>query len=98
MQVLQRLRLSGVEAKLMADQAIAKAKRSAYRAVEVGTGLGLSVAAGVATAAPTSPFDTVIASATDAVGGYGAALVTLSGVAILFWIAIKYVKKITGAS
>lgn len=98
MQVLQRLRLSGFQAKLMADQAIAKAKRSAYRSVEVGTALALTAVAGVATAAPTSPFDTVVASATDAVGDYGAALVALSGVAVLFWIAIKYVKKITGAS
>lgn len=60
--------------------------------------LALGIGAGVASAAPESPFTTVVGTATTAVEGYGGALVALSGVAVLFWIAIKYVKKITGAS
>ena len=44
------------------------------------------------------PFDTALASATTAVGGYAAALVGLSAVSVIFMIGMKYVKKIRGAA
>lgn len=44
------------------------------------------------------PFDTALAEATTKVGGYAAALVGLSAVAVVFMIAMKYVKKIPRAS
>lgn len=46
----------------------------------------------------TDPFDTALADATTAVGGYAAALVGLSAVSVIFMIAMKYVKKIRGAA
>lgn len=59
----------------------------------------------VVTAAPvlsfaqsTDPFDTALATATTKVGSYAAALVGLAAVAVVFMIAIKYVKKIPRAS
>ena len=44
------------------------------------------------------PFTTAMTTATDKVGVYAAALVGLAGVAVVFMIAIKYVKKIPKAS
>lgn len=44
------------------------------------------------------PFDTALATATTKVGSYAAALVGLSAVAVVFMIAIKYVKRIPKAS
>jgi len=44
------------------------------------------------------PFDTAMAQATTKVGSYAAALVGLSAVAVVFMIAIKYVKRIPRAS
>lgn len=61
------------------------------------TGLVLSAPV-LALAQSTDPFDTALASATTAVGGYAAALVGLSAVAVVFMIAMKYVKKIRGAA
>lgn len=46
----------------------------------------------------TDPFDTAIAEATTKVSAYAAALVTLAAVSVVFWIAIKYVKRIPRAS
>lgn len=48
--------------------------------------------------AQTTPFDAAMTSATTNVGTYAAALVGLSAVAVVFMIAMKYVKKITRAS
>lgn len=46
----------------------------------------------------TDPFDTALTEATTKVGSYAAALVGLSAVAVVFMIAMKYVKKIPRAS
>ena len=44
------------------------------------------------------PFDAAMATATTKGGSYAAALVGLSAVAVVFMIAIKYVKRIPRAS
>jgi hypothetical protein len=44
------------------------------------------------------PFTTAMTDATEKVGTYAAALVGLSAVAVIFLIAMKYVKKIPRAS
>lgn len=44
------------------------------------------------------PFDAAVAEATTKVGSYAAALVGLSAVAVVFMIAMKYVKRIPRAS
>lgn len=46
----------------------------------------------------TDPFDTAITNATAKVNSYAAALVGLAAVAVVFLIAIKYVKRIPRAS
>ena len=46
----------------------------------------------------TDPFDTAITQATTKVGTYAAALVGLSAVAVVFMVAMKYVKRIPRAS
>lgn len=46
----------------------------------------------------TDPFDTVLDEVTGKVEGYAGALVVLAGVAVVFMIGIKYVKKIRGAA
>lgn len=48
--------------------------------------------------AQTDPFTTAMTEATDKVGDYAAALVGLGAVAVIFMIALKYVKKIPRAS
>jgi len=66
----------------------------------------LAVSVGVACALPslvfaqasTDPFDLAIADATDKVEGYAGALVAFGAVAVLFMIALKYVKKIPRAA
>lgn len=52
----------------------------------------------VALAQATDPFTTAMAEATTKVGTYAAALVGLSAVAVVFMIAMKYVKRIPRAS
>lgn len=44
------------------------------------------------------PFDTAIATATTKIGVYAAALVGVSAVAVVFMIAMKYVKRIPRAA
>lgn len=46
----------------------------------------------------TDPFDTALATVTTKVGTYASALVGLAAVAVVFMVAIKYVKKIPRAS
>lgn len=46
----------------------------------------------------TDPFDTAITTATTKVTSYAGALVTLSAVAVVFMIGMKYVKRIPRAS
>lgn len=50
------------------------------------------------TTGTTDPFDTAMSNATTKVGAYAAALVGLAAVAVVFMIAIKYVKRIPRAS
>jgi len=52
----------------------------------------------VTMAQTTDAFDTAVASLTAKVTGYGGALVALSAVAIAFYVAIKFVKKIPKAA
>ena len=52
----------------------------------------------LAQATPADPFTTAMTNATTKVGLYAAALVGLSAVAVVFMIAMKYVKKIPRAS
>ena len=52
----------------------------------------------LASAQATDPFDTAMTAATTKVGAYAAALVGLSAVAVVFMIAMKYVKRIPRAS
>lgn len=52
----------------------------------------------LAMAQGTDPFDTVLADVTDKVTDYAGALVVLAGVAVVFMIGVKYVKKIRGAA
>lgn len=46
----------------------------------------------------TDPFDTALSTITTRVSGYGAALVGLSAVAVVFYVAMKFVKKIPKAA
>ena len=52
----------------------------------------------LAHAQETDPFTTAMTEATTKVGTYAAALVGLGAVAVIFMIALKYVKKIPRAS
>jgi hypothetical protein len=52
----------------------------------------------LASAQTVDPFDTAMTEATTKVGAYAAALVGLSAVAVIFMIAMKYVKRIPRAS
>lgn len=52
----------------------------------------------LAMAQSTDPFDAAVTTVTGKVEGYGAALVGVAAVAIVFAVAAKYVKKIPRAS
>lgn len=52
----------------------------------------------LALAQAVDPFETAMTEATTKVGDYAAALVGLGAVAVIFMIALKYVKKIPRAS
>lgn len=66
------------------------------RKVAVGAaGLGMSA---LAMAQTVDPFTDAVTAATTKVGTYGAALVVLSGVGVVFLIGMKYVKRIPRAS
>lgn len=67
------------------------------RAREIGIVAATSLPV-LAMAQSTDPFDTALATATTKVGQYAAALVGLAAVAVVFMIAIKYVKRIPRAS
>lgn len=59
------------------------------------TGLMLT---GAAMAQSTDPFDAAVTEVTTKVGTYGAALVGVAAAAVVFFVAIKYVKKISRAA
>lgn len=52
----------------------------------------------LAFAQATDPFTDSVATATTKIGVYGAALVVLAAVGVVFKIGIKYVKRISGAA
>ena len=70
--------------------------RGALRNIAAAVGgLGLSVGAMAQSA---DPFATAVADATVKIGTYGAALVGVSAVGVIFMIAMKYVKRIPRAA
>ncbi|WP_288254884.1 hypothetical protein [uncultured Hydrogenophaga sp.] len=66
--------------------------------LRAGVLVGTALVAVPTFAQETDPFDTALATATTKVGAYAAALVGLGAVAVVFMIALKYVKKIPRAS
>lgn len=77
------------------------------RAADLVTGRSLMAAAiGGASALPMlahaqsspDPFDAAVATITTKVSAYGAALVALAAVGVVFYVAIKFVKKIPKAA
>lgn len=86
---------------LTLKQAFTRTKTAAddlYAKVAVGALIAVSSAAAMAQTAGADPFDTAITEATTKVGSYAAALVGLSAVAVVFMIAMKYVKRIPRAA
>ncbi len=57
----------------------------------------LALSAGSAFA-QTDPFTTATTTITEKINTYGAALVGIAAVGVVFWVGIKYVKKISGAA
>lgn len=70
-------------------------KYGAKVAAVVSTGL---LTAGVAFAQATDPFDAAVDNITDKVETYGAALVGVAAVGVIFMVAMKYVKKLPRAA
>lgn len=66
--------------------------------LRAGVAVGAGLASVGAFAQTVDPFDTALTTATAKVETYAAALVGLAAVAVVFMIAIKYVKKIPKAS
>ena len=67
----------------------------AYREIGIATVLAVPM---LAQAQAADPFDAAVTEATTKIGSYGAALVGLSAVGVVFMIAMKYVKRIPRAS
>ena len=65
---------------------------------EAGIAVALAVPMLAQAQAASDPFDTAITDATAKIGSYGAALVGVSAVGVVFMIAMKYVKRIPRAS
>lgn len=58
----------------------------------------LALSAGSAFAQANDPFTTATTTITEKINTYGAALVGIAAVGVVFWVGIKYVKKISGAA
>lgn len=58
----------------------------------------LGMSAGSAMAQAADPFTSAVTTITDKINTYGAALVGIAAVGVVFWVGIKYVKKISGAA
>ncbi len=58
----------------------------------------LAMVSGIAMADPSDPFTTALATLTTAVTGYGGGLAAFAAVSVGFFVAIKYIKKITRAA
>lgn len=65
---------------------------------KAAVGAMIAIAAASASAQSTDPFDTAVAAMTTKVTSYGGALVTFCAVAVAFWVAMKYIKKIPKAA
>lgn len=76
---------------------VRKAVAGAYEKAAVAAMIAIASASASAQAAP-DPFTTAMNTATTKVGEYAAALVGLAAVAVVFMIAIKYVKRIPRAA
>jgi hypothetical protein len=59
---------------------------------------GLLTAVGAQAQAAADPFDTALTQVTTATGKYAAALVGVAAIAVVFMVALKYVKKLPRAS
>jgi hypothetical protein len=72
--------------------------RSMIRDLPLRAAVALTTMAPVlAMAQATDPFDTAVTNITAKVQSYGAALVTLAAVSVVFFLGIKYVKKLPKA-
>ncbi len=58
----------------------------------------LASSAGSAFAQAADPFTAAATTITEKINTYGAALVGIAAVGVVFWVGIKYVKKISGAA
>lgn len=58
----------------------------------------LAMSAGSAFAQAADPFTAATTTITEKINTYGAALVGIAAVGVVFWVGIKYVKKISGAA
>jgi hypothetical protein len=65
--------------------------------LRAGVAFGGVLASAGAFAQSSDPFETALSTATEKVGTYAGALVGLSAVAVVFMLAIKYIKKIPKA-
>ena len=72
--------------------------KAKYAQLAAFVGSLLLTGAVMAQTAGVDPFDAALATATTKVGSYASALVGLAAVAVVFMIAIKYVKRIPRAS
>lgn len=77
--------------------AVREAVSRGYLRAGAGVG-GLLASIGASAQTVTDPFEAAMTEATTKVGSYAAALVGLGAVAVVFMIALKYVKKIPRAS
>jgi hypothetical protein len=68
------------------------------RNAQIAAFVAIATLPGLALAQGTDPFTTAIDTATDKVTDYAGALVVLGAVAVVFMIALKYVKKIVKAA
>lgn len=76
---------------------VVSAADHAYARAGVAATIALA-SVGASAQTVTDPFETAMTTATTKVGTYAAALVGLSAVAVVFMIAMKYVKRIPRAS
>lgn len=74
----------------------AKTRAVAQKYGSKAAGLALTLPA-AAYAQTADPFDATVAAITTKITSYGGSLVVLSGVAVAFYVAIKFVKKIPKA-
>lgn len=64
---------------------------------KTAAGLALALGGAAAMAQETDPFMVAVTTVTGKIETYGAALVGLAAVGVVFWLAIKYVKRIPSA-